>query len=122
MTTKLVAFATCIFGEEWNKLAPQRVFVSATPGKWEKEHSDSQTELLVRPTGLVDPRVEIKPATHQVEDVLEEANNTTKKGYRTLITTLTKKWLKILQISCMRKALKLDICTLILIQLRELRF
>ena len=77
--------------EEWDKLAPQRVFVSATPGKWEKEHSDSQTELLVRPTGLVDPRVEIKPATYQVEDVLEEANNTTKKGYRTLITTLTKK-------------------------------
>ena len=77
--------------EEWDKLAPQRVFVSATPGKWEKEHSDSQTELLVRPTGLVDPQVEIKAATHQVEDVLEEANSTTKKGYRTLITTLTKK-------------------------------
>ena len=77
--------------EEWDKLAPQRVFVSATPGKWEKEHSESQTELLVRPTGLVDPQVKIKPATHQVEDVLEEANNTTKKGYRTLITTLTKK-------------------------------
>ena len=77
--------------EEWDKLAPQRVFVSATPGKWEKEYSDSQTELLVRPTGLVDPQVEIKPATHQVEDVLEEANNTTKKGFRTLITTLTKK-------------------------------
>ena len=77
--------------EEWDKLAPQRVFVSATPGKWEKEHSDSQTELLVRPTGLVDPKVEIKAATHQVEDVLEEANSTTKKGYRTLITTLTKK-------------------------------
>ena len=77
--------------EEWDKLAPQRVFVSATPGKWEKEHSDSQTELLVRPTGLVDPKVEIKAATHQVEDVLEEASSTTKKGYRTLITTLTKK-------------------------------
>jgi len=59
--------------EEWNKLAPQRVFVSATPGKWEKENSDNQVELLVRPTGLVDPQVEIKPATHQVEDVLEEA-------------------------------------------------
>ena len=77
--------------EEWDRLAPQRVFVSATPGKWEKEYSDSQTELLVRPTGLVDPQVEIKSATHQVEDVLEEANNTTKKGFRTLITTLTKK-------------------------------
>ncbi len=45
--------------EEWDKLAPQRVFVSATPGKWEKEHSDSQTETLIRPTGLVDPQVKI---------------------------------------------------------------
>ena len=77
--------------EEWNKLAPQRVFVSATPGKWEKGNSDKQVELLVRPTGLVDPQVEIKPATHQVEDVLEEAAATTAKGFRTLITTLTKK-------------------------------
>ena len=77
--------------EEWNKLAPQRVYVSATPGKWEKEHSDNQVELLVRPTGLVDPQVEIKPATHQIEDVLEEAAATTAKGFRTLITTLTKK-------------------------------
>ena len=77
--------------EEWDKLAPQRVFVSATPGKWEKEYSDEQVELLVRPTGLVDPEVEMKPAKYQVEDVVEEANETTKKGLRTLITTLTKK-------------------------------
>ena len=77
--------------EEWDKLAPQRVYVSATPGKWEKEYSDHQVELLVRPTGLVDPEVELKPAKHQVEDVLEEANKTTAKGFRTLITTLTKK-------------------------------
>ena len=77
--------------EEWDKLAPQRVFVSATPGKWEKEYSDHKVDLLVRPTGLVDPEVELKPAKHQVEDVLEEANKTTAKGFRTLITTLTKK-------------------------------
>jgi len=77
--------------EEWDKLAPQRVFVSATPGKWEKEYSDHQVELLVRPTGLVDPEVELKPAKYQVEDVLEEANKTTAQGFRTLITTLTKK-------------------------------
>tara|TARA_A100001015_G_C15026826_1_gene730968 strand:+ start:79 stop:2082 length:2004 start_codon:yes stop_codon:yes gene_type:complete len=77
--------------EEWDKLAPQRVFVSATPGKWEKEYSDHQVELLVRPTGLIDPEVELKPAKYQVEDVLEEANKTTAKGFRTLITTLTKK-------------------------------
>ena len=77
--------------EEWDKLAPQRVFVSATPGKWEKEYSDNQVELLVRPTGLIDPEVELKPVTYQVEDVLEQANKTTAKGFRTLITTLTKK-------------------------------
>ena len=77
--------------EEWDKLAPQRVFVSATPGKWEKDYSDEQVELLVRPTGLVDPEVEMKPAKYQVEDVVEEAIETTNKGFRTLITTLTKK-------------------------------
>ena len=77
--------------EEWDKLAPQRIFVSATPGKWEKEYSDNQVELLVRPTGLIDPEVELKPAKYQVEDVLEQANKTTAKGFRTLITTLTKK-------------------------------
>ena len=77
--------------EEWDKLAPQRVFVSATPGKWEKEYSDNQVELLVRPTGLIDPEVELKPAKYQVEDILEQANKTTAKGFRTLITTLTKK-------------------------------
>ena len=77
--------------EEWDNLAPQRVFVSATPGKWENEHLDAKVELLVRPTGLVDPEIEVKPAKFQVEDVLEEVNKTTKKGFRTLITTLTKK-------------------------------
>ena len=77
--------------EEWDNLAPQRVFISATPGKWENEHLDAKVELLVRPTGLVDPDIEVKPAKFQVEDVLEEVNKTTKKGFRTLITTLTKK-------------------------------
>ena len=77
--------------EEWDNLAPQRVFVSATPGKWENEHLDAKVELLVRPTGLIDPEIEVKPAKFQVEDVLEQVNKTTKKGLRTLITTLTKK-------------------------------
>ena len=77
--------------EEWNNIAPQRVFVSATPGKWEEEYSDSKVELLVRPTGLVDPQVEIREARLQVEDVLEEVKKVTAKGFRTLITTLTKK-------------------------------
>ncbi|MBL6694077.1 MAG: excinuclease ABC subunit UvrB [SAR86 cluster bacterium] len=77
--------------EEWNKIAPQRVFVSATPGKWEKENTDTKVELLVRPTGLVDPEVEIRSAQHQVEDILEEVQKTSQKGFRSLITTLTKK-------------------------------
>jgi excinuclease ABC subunit B len=77
--------------EEWNKIAPQRVFVSATPGKWENENTDTKVELLVRPTGLVDPEVEIRSAQHQVEDILEEVQKTSQKGFRSLITTLTKK-------------------------------
>ena len=77
--------------EEWNKIAPQRVFVSATPGKWENENTDTKVELLVRPTGLVDPEVEIRSAQHQVEDILEEVQKTSNKGFRSLITTLTKK-------------------------------
>ena len=77
--------------EEWDTIAPQRVYVSATPGKWENENSDAKVELLVRPTGLVDPFVDIRPAKFQVEDVLEEVFKTTDKGFRTLITTLTKK-------------------------------
>ena len=77
--------------EEWNKIAPQRVFVSATPGKWENENTDTKVELLVRPTGLVDPEIEIRSAQHQVEDILEEVQKTSNKGFRSLITTLTKK-------------------------------
>ena len=77
--------------EEWDSIAPQRVYVSATPGKWENENSDAKVELLVRPTGLVDPFVDVRPAKLQVENVLEEVFKTTDKGFRTLITTLTKK-------------------------------
>ena len=77
--------------EEWDSIAPQRVYVSATPGKWENENSDAKVELLVRPTGLVDPFIDVRPAKFQVEDVLEEVFKTTDKGFRTLITTLTKK-------------------------------
>ena len=77
--------------DEWDSIAPQRVYVSATPGKWENENSDAKVELLVRPTGLVDPFVDVRPAKFQVEDVLEEVFKTSDKGFRTLITTLTKK-------------------------------
>ena len=61
--------------EEWELLTPQRVYVSATPSKYEMEHNDNIIELLVRPTGLVDPEVEIRPAGTQVDDVIGECND-----------------------------------------------
>ncbi len=69
----------------------QCVFVSATPADYEKTHAGQVVEQLVRPTGLVDPIVEVRPAAHQVDDVLQEIRLTTAKGERVLITTLTKR-------------------------------
>ena len=80
-----------LYFEEFEAMTPQAVYISATPGKYEKEHSGSVVELIIRPTGLVDPPVEIKPAQGQIDDLLEEIRITTEKGYRTLVTTLTKK-------------------------------
>jgi excinuclease ABC subunit B len=67
------------------------VFVSATPADYEKTHAGQVVEQVVRPTGLVDPLVEVRPATHQVDDVLQEIRITVDKGERVLITTLTKR-------------------------------
>jgi excinuclease ABC subunit B len=67
------------------------IFVSATPGIYEEEHSENVVEQIIRPTGLVDPLVEIRPVKGQMADVLEEIRKTTEKGDRVLITTLTKK-------------------------------
>jgi len=69
----------------------QAIFVSATPAQWEKDHSGQVVEQLVRPTGLVDPQVEVRPATHQVDDVLQEIRIRVEKSERVLITTLTKR-------------------------------
>ena len=69
----------------------QAIFVSATPGNWENEHTGQVVEQLVRPTGLVDPVVEVRPATHQVDDVLQEIRLRVDKQERVLITTLTKR-------------------------------
>ena len=77
--------------DEFETLSPQTVYVSATPGDYEKAHSDNTVELLVRPTGLIDPSVEIRPATTQVDDVLSEIHRRTAKKERVLITTLTKR-------------------------------
>ena len=77
--------------DEWEKLSGQRIFLSATPAKYELENSGSVTELVARPTGLTDPEVEIRPATHQVDDLQEEINQIVSKGDRVLVTTLTKR-------------------------------
>ncbi len=77
--------------EEWEAIVPQCIFVSATPGNYEKEHQDNVVEQVVRPTGLIDPVIEIRPATGQVDDVLHELNERTAKSERVLITVLTKR-------------------------------
>jgi excinuclease ABC subunit B len=78
--------------DEWERRAPRCVYVSATPGPYELEHTVGQVvELVVRPTGLVDPQIEIRPVATQVDDVLSEITERVKLGDRVLITTLTKR-------------------------------
>ena len=77
--------------EEFERLSPQTIYVSATPGDYEFEHADNKVEQLVRPTGLVDPAVEVRPAQTQVDDVLSEISRRVAKDERVLITTLTKR-------------------------------
>jgi excinuclease ABC subunit B len=77
--------------EEWESMAPQAIFVSATPGPYEKDHAGHTVEQVVRPTGLVDPEVEIRPARTQVDDLLAEIRETVVTGDRVLVTTLTKR-------------------------------
>ena len=76
--------------EEFEQRMPQTIFVSATPAAYENEHADQVVEQLVRPTGLVDPEVEVRPAIHQVDDVLGEITKRVALKERVLITTLTK--------------------------------
>jgi excinuclease ABC subunit B len=77
--------------EEFERLAPQTIYVSATPGPYELEHSDQVSHLVVRPTGLVDPEIEIRPVRTQVDDVLSEIKKRAAQQERVLITTLTKR-------------------------------
>ena len=77
--------------EEWESLVPQMIFVSATPSKYEKEHQAQVAEQLVRPTGLVDPLIEVRPAGTQVDDCLSEIHIVVAKNERVLITVLTKR-------------------------------
>jgi excinuclease ABC subunit B len=77
--------------EEWERMAPQMIFVSATPGAYEGRHASQVVEQVARPTGLVDPEVEIRPVRTQVDDLLSEILRCVERGERVLVTTLTKR-------------------------------
>ena len=77
--------------EEWENLTPQIIYVSATPGVYEKEHEGNRVEQVVRPTGLIDPKLEVRPAVTQVDDLLSEVRQVTAKEERVLVTVLTKR-------------------------------
>ncbi|AYF87474.1 excinuclease ABC subunit UvrB [Pseudomonas sp. JS3066] len=77
--------------DEWEAISPQTIFVSATPGPYEGEHAGRVVEQVVRPTGLVDPEVEVRPATTQVDDLLSEIHKRVAVEERVLVTTLTKR-------------------------------
>lgn len=76
---------------EFEALVPQSIYVSATPGPYEKEHCDEIVEQIIRPTGLLDPIIDVRPTNGQIDDLIAEIHKTTEKGERTLVTTLTKK-------------------------------
>ncbi len=77
--------------DEFERIAPQTIFVSATPGTYEGDHAGQTVEQIVRPTGLIDPTVEVRPVATQVDDLLSEINLRVEKGERVLVTTLTKR-------------------------------
>jgi len=77
--------------DEWEQRLNQVIFVSATPADYENEHSENTVEQIIRPTGLLDPKIIVKPVENQIDDLIEEIHQTVEKGYRVLVTTLTKK-------------------------------
>ena len=78
--------------EEWEMFRPQTIYVSATPGEWELDKTNGVfVEQLVRPTGLIDPKIIVKPTSNQVDDLIDECKKEIKKNHRILVTTLTKK-------------------------------
>ena len=77
--------------EEWEDRINQVVFVSATPADYEEKHTQNVVEQIIRPTGLLDPKIEVKPIENQIDDLIEQINLVTANGERVLVTTLTKK-------------------------------
>ena len=77
--------------DEFESMMNQSIYVSATPGPYEKEHEENKVEQIIRPTGLLDPKIDVRKTENQIDDLISEINKTTEKGERTLVTTLTKK-------------------------------
>jgi excinuclease ABC subunit B len=113
--------------DEWFELTPQAVLLSATPSKWEFEHSSQVVEQIIRPTGLVDPEVIVRPTKGQIDDLIEEIRNRAVSDQRVLVTTLTKKMSEdltdyLLELGVKARYLHSDIDTLERVQiLRDLR-
>ncbi len=113
--------------EEWYERTPQAVLLSATPSRWELEHSSQVVEQIIRPTGLVDPEVIVRPTKGQIDDLVEEVRLRTERGNRVLVTTLTKKMSEdltnyLLELGLKARYLHSDIDTLERVQiLRDLR-
>src|SRR3712207_5749511 len=77
--------------DEWLSITPQIVYVSATPGPYEREHSQTVVEQIVRPTGIVDPEIDVRETKNQIDDLMNEIRARVESEERTLVTTLTKK-------------------------------
>lgn len=76
---------------EFEKLVNQIIYTSATPGPYEMKHTENTVEQIIRPTGLLDPRIEVRPTQHQIDDLVSEIHKVSERGERTLVTTLTKR-------------------------------
>ncbi len=113
--------------DEWKHKVNKAVLVSATPGKWENENSEIFIEQVIRPTGLLDPKIQIKSSNNQIKDLLNEINSVVSNGNRVLVTTLTKKMSEALSDFLLKAGIKTrylhsDIDTLERIEiLRDLR-
>ena len=113
--------------DEWKDKVNKAILVSATPGKWENEYSENFIEQVIRPTGLLDPKIQIKSSNNQIKDLLNEINSVVSNGNRVLVTTLTKKMSEALSDFLLKAGIKTrylhsDIDTLERIEiLRDLR-
>ena len=113
--------------DEWKDKVSKAVLVSATPGKWENDNSEKFIEQVIRPTGLLDPKIQIKSSHNQIKDLLSEINSVVSNGNRVLVTTLTKKMSEALSDFLLKAGIKTrylhsDIDTLERIEiLRDLR-